>query len=256
MSFPYRKVLMTGATSGIGKALTTRLASNGVHVIATGRRTENLKALQNEYGADKITIMTVDVSDLGSINKVVEDVTKQHPDLDCVFMNAGMQRGMNFKEPETVDMSVMQEELNTNYTSVVAMTLAFLPFLQAQKEKTTSSALAVIPLVRCAGYSATKAALHAFILCLRQQLKSSNVKVVELLPPAVQTELHDEKYQPDIKNGREIGVPLDTFTDGAYSGLCEGKEQIFVHVPQPLQDVEAKRGEVFANLVKKWGGGD
>ena len=137
MSFPYRKVLMTGATSGIGKALTTRLASNGVHVIATGRRTENLKALQNEYGADKITIMTVDVSDLGSINKVVEDVTKQHPDLDCVFMNAGMQRGMNFKEPETVDMSVMQEELNTNYTSVVAMTLAFLPFLQAQKEKTS-----------------------------------------------------------------------------------------------------------------------
>jgi short-subunit dehydrogenase involved in D-alanine esterification of teichoic acids len=52
-----------------------------------------------------------------------------------------------------------------------------------------------------------------FILCLREQLKKSKVKVIEVFPPAVQTELHDEKHQPDIQNGGSIGMPLDEFMD-------------------------------------------
>jgi short-subunit dehydrogenase involved in D-alanine esterification of teichoic acids len=60
-------------------------------------------------------------------------------------------------------------------------------------------------------YCATKAALHHLILTLRAQLSVSNpnVKVIEILPPAVQTELHDAKHQPDIKDGRNFGMPLE-----------------------------------------------
>jgi short-subunit dehydrogenase involved in D-alanine esterification of teichoic acids len=93
-------------------------------------------------------------------------------------------------------------------------------------------------------YCASKAALHHFILCLREQLCDSKVNVVEIYPPAVQSEhctypltgsrralmpaaeLHNERHQPDIKNGRLIGMPLSEFTDQAYEGLVTGNEDI------------------------------
>ncbi|KAL9619517.1 MAG: hypothetical protein Q9160_005880 [Pyrenula sp. 1 TL-2023] len=68
-------------------------------------------------------------------------------------------------------------------------------------------------MVRAPNYSASKAALHSFILVLREQLKGSKVKVIEIYPPAVQTELHDEKHQPEIRNGNKIGMPLADFTE-------------------------------------------
>lgn len=70
-------------------------------------------------------------------------------------------------------------------------------------------------MVHCANHCASKAALHHFILVLREHLKAGpgNIKVIEMFPPGVQTELHDEKHQPDIKNGRQVGMPLDEFTE-------------------------------------------
>jgi len=68
--------------------------------------------------------------------------------------------------------------------------------------------------------------MHQLILVLREQLKDTNVKVIEILPPAVQTELHDAKHQPDIKNGGSIGMPLAEFVDEAWKGLEEGKTDV------------------------------
>lgn len=84
--------------------------------------------------------------------------------------------------------------------------------------------------MRCPNYCASKAALHHFILVLREQLKGGpgNVKVIEIFPPAVQTELHDAKHQPDIKHGGAIGMPLKDFTEETWSGLDAGKDQIAV----------------------------
>lgn len=84
--------------------------------------------------------------------------------------------------------------------------------------------------MRCPNYCASKAALHHFILVLREQLKAGpgNVKVIEIFPPAVQTELHDAKHQPDIKHGGAIGMPLKDFTEETWSGLEAGKDQIAV----------------------------
>jgi len=90
----------------------------------------------------------------------------------------------------------------------------------------TTSGLALIPLPRCPNYCASKAALHQFIMCLRRQLEGSSVKVIELFPPAVQTELHDAKHQPSIKNGRSIGIPIAEFMKTAWKGIVEGKEEI------------------------------
>lgn len=146
-------------------------------------------------------------------------------------------------------------ELTTNYTSYTYITQTFLPFLLKKHSALiySSSGLALVPLPRCPNYCATKAALHHFILSLRTHLKGTSTAVLEIFPPAVQTELHDSEYQPgtlsqsryqainrpaaavvnsgvrftnlrvlDIKGGRKIGMPLTNFVEETYQMLTEG----------------------------------
>jgi short-subunit dehydrogenase involved in D-alanine esterification of teichoic acids len=90
--------------------------------------------------------------------------------------------------------------------------------------------LAWISILRYSNYCTTKAATHHLMLTLREQLRvaenSKILKVIKILPPAVQTELHDEKYQPNIKNEASMGMPLKSFTEEAWQGLVQGKEDV------------------------------
>ena len=111
--------------------------------------------------------------------------------------------------------------------------------------------------------------MHHYILCLREKLKGSTVKIVELYPPAVQSmsfrhsnpeldvnnistaELHDAKHQPDIKNGSQMGMPLDQFTNEAYEGLAAGKEEVAVEgALHWYNSFEPARQEMFYKLAK------
>lgn len=179
-----------------------------------------------------------------------------NPDLDCIFVNAGIQRAFNFADPASVDIDTFDTELLTNYTAAVRLTKAFLPHLQKQPSKAaliyTTSQMALVPMMRAPGYGASKAALHHFILVLRTQLKDGpgNVKVVEVYPPAVQTELHDTKHQPDLKNGHLIGMPLNEFADETWSNLVKGEEQIAVGSAKEIfEALEPKRQGVYENFT-------
>jgi short-subunit dehydrogenase involved in D-alanine esterification of teichoic acids len=258
MSFTYNKVLILGATSGIGWALAEKIVQNGTSVIIVGRRKEKLDEFQNKHGSDKVASFVFDITALDKIPQFVADVTSAHPDLDAVFLNSGMQRGFDFSKPETVDLALLEEEFKTNYLSYMHLTTAFIPFLQKQKSETsliyTTSGLALLPLPRYPNYCASKAALHHMILVLREQLKSGpgDIKVIEIFPPAVQTELHDAKHQPDITNGSSIGMPLGEFTEEAWKGLVEGKEQIPVgFVGKAFEAFEGKRQEMFHGVMMK-----
>lgn len=90
------------------------------------------------------------------------------------------------------------------------------------------------------------------ILVLREQLRAGpgNIKVIEVFPPAVQTELHDAKHQPDIKNGAHIGMPLEEFTEEAWAKLVNGDEQIPVgFVTKVFEAFEDKRQEMFKGFM-------
>ncbi|EAT86434.1 hypothetical protein HBI56_101380 [Parastagonospora nodorum] len=258
MSYAYNKTLVVGATSGIGWALAEKIVQDGKQVILVGRRKEKLDEFQQKYGSEKVQSIVFDISKLEEIPNFVKEVTSKHSDLDSVFLNAGIQRGFDFSKPETVDLSMLEMEFRTNYLSYMHLTTAFTPFLQKQNKETsfiyTTSGLALLPLPRCPNYCASKAALHHMILVLREQLRTGpgNIKVIEIFPPAVQTELHDEKHQPDIKDGRNIGMPLEEFTNEAWAGLTEGKEQIPVgFVGKAFDAFENKRQEMFHGLMMK-----
>ena len=228
-------------------------------MILVGRRKGNLASFVQKHGHDKAEAYPFDITKLEMVSNFAAGIVNSHPDLDYIVLNSGIQRGLDFSKPETVDMDVVSEELTTNYLSYLALTKAFMPFLQAKQTKSAlvfvTSGLALVPSTRCPNYCASKAALHHFILCLREQVKRSKVKVIELLPPAVQTELHEEKHQPDIKNGSAMGMPLDMFTDQAYKGLSNDEEQIPIGMAQELYEAfEHKRQEAFARMVTAMGG--
>ncbi|KAL8731050.1 MAG: hypothetical protein Q9166_003701 [cf. Caloplaca sp. 2 TL-2023] len=255
MPFPYKRVLVIGATSGIGEALASRLTEEGANVIVVGRRKENLEAFVHKHGKDKATAVPFDITELEKIPNFATNITSTYTDLDCILMNSGIQRGLDFSKPDTIDMDVVELEFKTNYLSYLALTKAFLPFLQGKQQESalmfTTSGLALVPLTRCPNYCASKAALHQWILVLRKQLRNSKVKVVEIFPPAVQTELHDEKHQPDIKNGRQIGMPLDQFTNETYGGLEAGKEEVLVGDAADWYNAfEPQRQKVFENIAR------
>ncbi|EUC34238.1 hypothetical protein COCCADRAFT_4381 [Bipolaris zeicola 26-R-13] len=255
MSLKYNKILVVGATSGIGWALAERIVQDGKQVIIVGRRQDKLDEFKNQHGNDKVDSFVLDITKLDEIPKFVKDVISKHPDLDCVFLNSGIQRGFDFSRPETIDLDVLEMEFRTNYISYMHLTTAFIPFLQRQSKETslvyTTSGLALMPLPRCPNYCASKAALHHMILALRHQLANGpgNIKVIEIFPPAVQTELHDAKHQPDIKDGGNIGMPLSEFTDEAWKGLIEGKEQIPVgFTVKAFEAFENKRQELWKQV--------
>ncbi|KIW98731.1 uncharacterized protein Z519_00394 [Cladophialophora bantiana CBS 173.52] len=255
MPFPYKKVVVIGATSGIGEALAKRLVEDGSSVVAVGRRKENLEALVQQYGYEKVQAVPFDITDLESIPNFATNITDAHPDVDCIILNSGIQRKSDFRNPGSIDVDVLNLEFTTNYLSQLALTKAFLPFLQKRDAESAlifvTSQLALVPMPICANYCASKAGLHQFILCLRQQLKGFKIKVVELIPPAVQTELHDEKHQPHIKNGKSIGMPLDEFTEKAYAGLASGREQVPIGTAERAFDaLEPTRQEMFTQLMK------
>lgn len=257
----YQKALIIGATSGIGEALAAKLVTSGTPVIIVGRRKENLDRFVQAHGADKVTALPFDVNDLAGIPSFAKSVIADHPDIDCVVVNSGIQRAFDFTNPEEVDLEELGVEMTTNYLSAVHLTTSFLPHLKSLGPSRKgslvyiSATLGLIPsLIRTPNYNASKAALHTFLMSIRQQLKEdptdsySHVRLIEVFPPAVQTELHDTKHQPDLVNGGELGMPLAAFTEKLYAGLEGGEEQFAVGPGEDLLKEggwEAERQKLF-----------
>ncbi|CAD6455702.1 2a1ac150-5d9d-40fa-8266-dd9197317499 [Sclerotinia trifoliorum] len=250
MSFPYKHVLLVGATSGIGLALAERLVKE-CKVTVVGRRRELLDDFVAKHGSNA-QAATFDLSDLEKAPQFAADVMKANPDIDCVFLNAGFQQYEDWTKPEAVDIPGFRSTIDINFISFVILTKEFLPYLSAKKEKTsiiyTTSNLAIVPAVMMSSYSASKAALNAFILCLRDDLSNSSVNIVELLPPLVQTPIHSLSG-PD---GKQLGMPLDEFTEKAYAGLCSSEDSVYIgddHLGEPILNVMTQRRAVFEGMA-------
>jgi short-subunit dehydrogenase involved in D-alanine esterification of teichoic acids len=113
--------------------------------------------------------------------------------------------------------------------------------------------MALVPMMRCPNYGASKAAPHHFILALRTQLQDGpgNVKVLEIYPPAVQTELHDTKHQPYLMDGHLIGMLLKEFIDEVWDQLVQGEEQIPIGSAKDILNAfEVKRHELYLDMTE------
>jgi len=263
MAFPYKTALVLGATSGIGLELAHRLVSRGVYTIVVGRRQDRLDEFVNQYGPSKAAGYAYDIAKYDTAPEFAATVTKNHPDLDIVFLNAGVQFVMHIGKPHTVDMANLKQEIDVNYLGVVAAVNAFLPFFQNKPATNraafvfTTTSLETVPYPMVFGYSASKAAIRSYILSAREQLKDvdgSNIKIIELYTPIVQTELHDK--QPGWGPDREVGMPVKDFVTAAMEGFDAELETVVVGDPQKTMwnEFEQKRNErtaPFWDMVKK-----
>ncbi|KAK4171433.1 putative dehydrogenase [Triangularia setosa] len=264
MPFPYKTVLITGATSGIGFALAEHMLAAGIFVIAVGRRKDRLDALVEKHGAEKVAAEPFDVSDLDAMPTWVHRITSIYPRLDCIFLNAGFQRSLDFTSPPTISLPSISAELTTNYLSPIHMLSLFLPHLISLAPSPTSivlvsSGLSILPLPRCANYSATKAAVHSLAWSLRCQLsgpdspQTHHIKVVEIMPPAVQTELHPQQKDLVEAGQHKPGIELERYIEETWADLVgeEEKEEI-VHsvLRERLEAVEGPRKTAWEGFVK------
>ncbi|KAF8167913.1 hypothetical protein B0H34DRAFT_683640 [Crassisporium funariophilum] len=246
-------VLVTGATSGIGRALALDISKlpSKPRVIGSGRRKERLSELA------KAGLQTVSLevnSEFTELKKSVEDIIQRYPDLDTVILNAGVQHEMDFKKD--VDLSLLVQEMNINYISVVAMITYILPHFMKLTEQgrpcfiiPVTSGLGIIPGPWVPTYSATKAALHSFSTSLRAQLHDTNIHILEIIPPLVESELHDA-YGTTEKLSKSW-MPLEEFIKITMKGLRNGDHHICPGTSQSQFDKFDKGKDELALKILK-----
>lgn len=182
-------ILITGGTSGIGRALAESFHQLGNQVIIVGRRQHLLDEITNAHPG--MRGKRLDVEDASAIDTFTAEIEREVPELNVLINNAGMSRTESLTV-EHIDVSVSRSIVQTNILGTIEMTAALLPVLKRQEHAaivTTSSGLAFVPRANFPTYCASKAFLHSWVQSLRFQLRKTSVEVLELTPPYVQTEL-------------------------------------------------------------------
>lgn len=220
MKLTNNTVFITGGGSGIGRALAEALHKRNNKVIIAGRRRSQLdEVVAANPGIDAVEL---DIADPASINAVAAKLMKDYPKLNVIFNNAGVMQLDN--AAGEMDEKTLLTHIHTNLLGPIRLTSALVEHLKRQSDATilyNTSTLAFTPLAPFAVYSATKAALHSYVMSQRFLLRDTAVKVQEIAPPWVGTGLVGDVTDPRA-------MPLDRFIEGTLVALETGAEEVLV----------------------------
>ncbi|WP_066795367.1 SDR family oxidoreductase [Sphingomonas soli] len=244
MNMTGNTILITGGGSGIGRGLAEALHARGNKVIIAGRRAALLE--QVAAANPGMATATLDVSDPADIVRFAKEIVAAHPTLNVVIHNAGIMGPEVLTAPD-YDLAYSELTVATNILGPLRLNAALLPHLMGQAKATiatVTSGLAFVPLAITPTYSATKAALHSWTESLRHQLKDTNVEVIEIAPPGVQTDLMPGHAE------NPAWMPLDAFITETMGQFEVGARENLVENVKPLRFAEAqgKYAEMFAAL--------
>lgn len=216
-------VLITGGGSGIGLALAKKFLENKNTVIITGRNLSKLEKVKQEI--PEIHIYQSNVTNDAEVRMLSDNMQQKFNGLDVLINNAGIMNLVDAGNEEN-DLQKQFEEIEINYHAPIRMLHYFLPQLKKSKNAVlinVSSGLAYVPFAQAPVYSGTKSALHFWTLGIRPQLKPHGIKVIELLPPVVKTEIFDgiEVSEADFKP-----IPPKKLADLFWKEYVKGKEEI------------------------------
>jgi uncharacterized oxidoreductase len=232
MNLTGNTVLITGGGSGIGRALAEAFHALGNQVIISGRRAAVLEEVTKANPG--MAWLSMDATDAEGIRSFADQLIAAHPDLNVVINNAGIMKNEDIKAaPDYLDIA--EETIATNLLAPIRLTAALLPhFLQKPRAAvlTISSGLAFVPMVATPTYSATKSAIHAYSVALREQLKGTSVEVIEIVPPYVQTTLQGDHQATD-----ERAMPLDAYISEVMDILTNrpDEKEVVVERCKPLR---------------------
>lgn len=213
-------VLITGGSGGIGLGLANKLVELDNEVIITGRRQDKLDAAAKAQ--PKLKTICSDAGDAKAVAELARKLAADHPKLNVLINNAGI---MVYRNLGIADASLasLTSEIDVNLSGPIRLVSALIDQLKANKGAiiNVSSGLAFVPLTAAPIYSATKAAMHAYTITLRQQLRAHGVEVIELMPPAVKTELAAYPEDPSFKV-----ISTEELVDATIKALGKGKLEI------------------------------
>lgn len=211
-------IIITGGTSGIGRALAEAFHDRGNQVIVTGRRRDLLADICDRRPG--IVGLHLDLIDPQSVITAAEDIRDRFPDLNVLIANAGISRSEDMMSADW-NASTGEDIVQTNILGALRAVAAFLPTLKMQEAAAiivTSSALAFVPRADFPVYCASKAFLHTWLISLRHQLRSLPLEVLELSPPYVQTELTGAIQAEDPR-----AMPLASYVEEVMAMLEKGQ---------------------------------
>jgi len=219
-----QRVLITGGSSGIGLALAKKFLDNNNTVIVTGRNITKLEKVKAEN--PKINFFQSDVTSDPDVRKLAEDIDQQFGGIDVLINNAGIMLLLDTGN-EANDLTKQFVEIEIIFNSPIRLVHYFLPQLKKSKAAVivnVSSGLAYVPFAQAPVYSATKSALHFWTKSIRLQLKQHKIKVLELLPPVVDTPLAQGVDIPEDDNLKPM--PPEKLAQAFWKGYTNGKEEI------------------------------
>jgi uncharacterized oxidoreductase len=209
-----RVVLVTGGNSGIGAAFVERLAANGAKVVACGRNEITLQELQNQNPA--IVAFRCDITARQDVLALAKAIQDRYGKLDVLINNAGIMEQVDLLK-ESVSDDRIAYEIAVNLTGTIVLTRRLLPLLRAGRDPLIvmiSSGYALLPATRAPTYSASTAGLHSFAMARRRQLRSVGIRVVEVLPPLVETPATRSVRRPKMSTGALVDRVLRDIQKG------------------------------------------
>ncbi|WP_367388777.1 SDR family oxidoreductase [Lewinella sp. LCG006] len=241
-------VLITGGSSGIGLALAKQFLANDYTVIVTGRNLQKLEQVKADIPA--IHIAQSDVTEDNDVKELAMQLQQKFGGIDVLINNAGI---MNLLDTgnEHNDLGKQFNEIEINYHSPIRMLHYFLPQLKKSKKAVlinVSSGLAYVPFSQAPVYSGTKAALHFWTRSIRPQLEPYGIRVVEILPPVVDTDLARDA---DLSDESLTPMPPEKMAALFWKDYTSGKEEITPGISKQLKLMSRLAPKFIFNQLNK-----
>ena len=215
MTISNNKILITGGATGIGLGLTERFIKENNTVIICGRRESVLQEVVAKFPT--VIAKQCDLAIDAEREELYQWVLKNHSDLTVLINNAGIQQWMNVSDDNFFKRA--KDEIATNIEAPLHLTSLFINLPSLKTIVNVTSGLSFVPLTKTPVYSATKAFFHSFTLSLRHLLKSKNIEVIEIIPPALNTDLGG-------KGLHDAAPPVSDFIESIFDQLKKGSNEL------------------------------
>lgn len=238
MKLSGNKILITGGASGIGFALAERFEQEGNTIVICGRRENALQEAKEKHPSWSTHVS--DAATESGREELFRWVMKEHPDVNVLVNNAGIQNWMKIDEPDYY--SKAKAELAINVEAPLHLTQLFLQSKAINTIINVTSGLSFAPLTKTPVYSATKAFMHSYTRSLRHLLQERGIKVIELIPPALNTDLGG-------KGLHDFAPPVSGFIDTVFEQLKAGEPQVtYMFSEAMLKAGQAEREAAFGRM--------
>lgn len=249
MKITNNTILITGGATGIGFKLAKEFVTHGNTVIICGRRKEKLNEAKRLL--PQAIIKQCDIEDIEQRRELYQFCVTNYPEINVLVNNAGVQREIDFRKGEQHYLQG-DNEVSINLEACLHLTALFTPYFIKKTEAAivnVTSGLGIVPLIITPIYSATKAGLHSFSVSLRKQLANTSVKVFEIIPPIVDTDL--DRGARDKRGQTDKGIKPEQVAKASVAAIAKDKFEIPIGIVKVLRIGSRVAPELFLKIINK-----